>query len=906
MPWRTAIAAGSAAVLSVPLIVLGGDAVRLLAVACLLASLSFLVSGWPSALWRRLPEWAREAAGPLALIVICGVLYAPLLVGRFPVNHDHPVFLMQAWVTGHELIPSGRLTGFAPTLFAGYPANSLYPMGTSLLVCLVKALSLGLFSWETAYTWALFLSVVAYPLSLYLLARRMGGRLAALAAGVLGIVDRGAWFQGGWDFNLNWGVWSMGTACSLTLVSVALFDKLVRAPGRHTLIGAALAIGGSILFHPMAVAFLGVLLPLYLLCLALFARPGHPVLWLPRAAGALLLGVGLSLFWLLPFVARAEFYEPLAAAWRPFEDNVRGLLGGNLLLAMSPLLLAGGVAGLAFCSLRRNLLSVVWLAGAALLLFVASNTFLLAFDALKKFPALAQLQPERFTYLVRAAMLLGSGLLIELLARQASPDPTRPGGVRLALRRAFVALVLAPFVVFGHRAAPFEHFAPTRPLAYASESALYRDLRQAADYLNTLPRPSLGRIALVAPTHEHLLLALPVYTGLPVFKVGFTPEDNYRLKFESRDPAVWRALGVSHALSLGPLGGPEVELERQFGALRLYRFLPFTREIVAVRGTGRAEVLRDEPEALDVRIDGAGPDSLLFVAKGRYALWRAELDGRPVEIRGAVVGDSPPVFMEIPVSDGVLRLRYRAGAPEWIGGIASSLAWLLLAGLFLLGAIPRLRALLGSWPARLRAPLAAGATLGGLLCAAVAALWFVLRLALPAPSPIPGSRVIEDLARRLPRARAELVEAGRALPCAAFDGRKIQCPGPEWNFAGEVILGADHVLRQCIWLHPVQGARFVLRFPEVELGQALQGFMGLADMVVEPPSNHDVTLRVAVEDGPEQSFVCPSRRGWNHWRLPTPGLAGQRRTVTISSEAAFTGQRHFCFTAFSTIPIEAP
>lgn len=906
MSWRTTIAAGSAAALSVPAIVLGSDAVRLLAMTCLLAALMFLVSGWPAALWRRLPEWAREAAGPLLLIVACGVLYAPLLAGDFPVNHDHPVFLMQAWVTGHELIPRGQLTGFSDTLFAGYPANSLYPMGTSLLVCLVKALSLGLFSWETAYTWALFLSVVAYPLSLYVLGRRMGGRLAALAAGVFGIVDRGAWFQGGWDFNLNWGVWSMGTACSLTLLSLALLDKLVRAPGRHTLIGTALAVGGAILFHPMAVAFLGVLIPLYLTCLSLFARPGHPVLWLPRATGALLLGVGLSLFWLLPFVARSEFYEPLAAAWRPFEDNVRGLLGGNLLLAMSPLLLAGGAFGLLFASLRRNLLGRVWLAAAALLLFFASNTFLLAFDALKKFPALAQLQPERFTYLVRAAMLLGSGLLIELLARQASPDPTRPGGVRLALRRALVALVVAPFVVFGPRAAPFEHFAPTRPLSYASESSLYRDLRLAAEFLNELPRQSLGRIALVAPTHEHLLLSLPVYTGLPVFKVGFTPEDNYRLKFESRDPAVWRVLGVSHALSMGPLGGPEVELARQFGALRLYRFLPFEREVAAVRGPGRAEVLQDEPEALDVRISGAGPDTRLFVARGRYALWRAELDGRPVEIRGASVGDSPPVFMEIPVSDGVLRLRYRAGAPEWIGGIASWLAWLSLAGIFLFGTFSRLRALLGRWPARLREPLNAVATLGSLSCGAVAVGWFLLRLALPAPSPIPGRCVVEDLAKRLPRARAELVETGRALPCAAFDGRRIQCPGPEWNFAGEVILGADHVLRQCIWLHPVQGARFVLRFPEVELGEALEGFMGLADMVVEPPSNHDVTLHVAVEGGPEQSFVCPSRRGWQHWRLPTPGMNGRRGVVTISSEAAFTGQRHFCFTALSTISGEAP
>jgi hypothetical protein len=439
-------------------------------------------------------------------------------------------------------------------------------------------------------------------------------------------------------------------------------------------------------------------------------------------------------------------------------------------------------------------------------------------------------------------------------------------------------------------------------------SNLYRVAAQErlAERLTALDREELGRIALVAPTHEHLLLLLPVYTGLPVFKVGFTPEDNYRLKFESRDPRVWRALGVSHALSLGPLGGPEVELEGQFGALRLYRFLPFERRATLVRGPGRAEVLRDEPEALDVRIEGAGPDSRLFVARGRYALWRAELDGRPVEIAGAAVGDSPPVFMEIPVSDGVLRLRYRAGAPEWLGGVLSALAWLALLGALLFKTVPRWREGLARALARWRAPMAAVATAGSLLLAALGGAWLALRLLLPAPSPIPGRRVVEDLADRLPRARAELVESGRTLPCAPFDGRKIQCPGPEWNFAGEVILGVDHVLRQCIWLHPVQGARFTVRFPDVELGEALEGFMGLADTVVEPPSSHDVILRVAVAGGPEASFRCPSRRGYFPWRLPTPGMAGRRAEVSISSEAAFTGQRHFCFRALSTVPGETP
>jgi hypothetical protein len=201
-------------------------------------------------------------------------------------------------------------------------------------------------------------------------------------------------------------------------------------------------------------------------------------------------------------------------------------------------------------------------------------------------------------------------------------------------------------------------------------------------------------------------------------------------------------------------------------------------------------------------------------------------------------------------------------------------------------------------------PLCDGVTLITLAGAALLAGAVLLRLFLPAPSPFPGRQVVAEVARMLPSARAEVLDARRSLPCDPFDGSRLQCPGPEWNFAGEVILGADHMLRQCIWLHPIQGAKLTLHFDDVPLGEALEGFFGMADAVVDPPSPHGTRLHVLLDGQPLQTFDCPTRRGWFPWKIDTPGRTGTRGRVTFQSEAGFTGRRHFCFTGFSTRPTE--
>ena len=381
---------------------------------------------------------------------------------------------------------------------------------------------------------------------------------------------------------------------------------------------------------------------------------------------------------------------------------------------------------------------------------------------------------------------------------------------------------------------------------------------------------------------------------------GFSTRVPLSCLVTSSDPEVWRAAGVSHLLSVGPWPRPGLVELRRFGGLVLYRFADFSPAPAWLEGPGRLRILEQRPELLRLQIEGTQPDSRLYVRRARYGLWRASSDGRPVEITGASVGDSPAVFMSLAARDGELVIEFTAGAGEWLGGLASLLG--LLAALLLL--VNGLRpSWLGGLPSRLAPlarPLRAGTTLATLALVLLLSIYLIVRLSLPAPPDFSGRRVVADLSRQLAGASAEVVRPGGKSPCQPFDGRRIKCPGPEWNYAGRTIIGADHLLRQCVWLHPIQGAEFVLHFDGVELGDRLEGFFGMDDAVVEPPSSHDVQFTVYLDGQRLEQLDCPSRRGWFHWRVDTPGRRGSRGRVSVSSAARFTGRRHFCFTAYTT------
>jgi len=895
-------------------------------------------------------SWLAELAGPALLLALCIFFYGRLLLGDIPVNHDHPVFLFRAWHTAWLLGHQGSALGYSPFMFVGLPANGLYPLGVDFLVIGVKLLGLWLISWETAYAWALFIFILLGTGSLYALGRAAGGRVCGTLAGALWLLDRGAWFQGGWSFSLDWGVWSMGLSAALSTWAVYFFWKMIYQPGRRWFLLGAAAVGGAVLSHPMAVAILGLALPLLVICEGLRESPGGFSGWLPRATGAGLLGLGLCAFWLVPFVARREWFEPLGYHWTDYPEMVRRFWEGKLFEDTAPLVLMGGALGLLWAAGRRIPFGFFFLITSGIFLYIASDSFFLDVGALEKFPSLANLQTERFAYFIRVGLLLGLSLALTLPWRDKEEVAGARPCLRLATRRfraealklwaasptraapsensalnfevknstsnensakkqisqdkawmrylkvALVGAALGPLLVYLPRVGELPYLTPKEPLQWASKSESYANLKQAAAFINRMDRRQIGRVAVKAYRHDHLMAMFPVLTGLPIFKSGFTPQNNTLYKVESEDPAVWRETGVTHALTEGPMNRPDFTELGRFGRLFLYRIENADPASARLEGPGELSVLEDRPERLVVELRGTSAESRLTIRRARYALWRARINGEPVEILPHNLSDQP-LMMEIAAREGRLELEYRAGFFEWAGGIISLLALLLFVALGLSGlgkAKPYYEKLLHFLAAKSRL-----ITLIILLAAGLMVFAVLVKLLLPAPSHLEGRKVVTDFTKILEGGRAEIVTAGRATPCP-FQGERHACPNHPWIFAGPVVLSADNLIRRCVWLHPVDASEFFLHFDEVELADRLEGYYGMSDEVNYNSDLGPVEFTVYLDGQPAGKFTSPPRRGWSHWEVDTSARRGERARVSFSSKAAFCGKRAFCFTAYIT------
>ena len=147
---------------------------------------------------RGLPPWLAEAAGPLAIILCVVSIFPELATGHFPVSHDHPAHMFNAWLTSDVLLPQGRLHGWSDLWFAGYPANELYGPGGNLWVAAVRYATLKQLSFGATYGLSLLLLLLALPLATYTLGRAWFGKVAGTFAGVLLAVTRGSFAYLGW------------------------------------------------------------------------------------------------------------------------------------------------------------------------------------------------------------------------------------------------------------------------------------------------------------------------------------------------------------------------------------------------------------------------------------------------------------------------------------------------------------------------------------------------------------------------------------------------------------------------------------------------------------------------------------------------------------------------------------
>jgi len=628
--------------------------------------------------WRMLTEhpwWqARRGRLPLVLLLALGVLLlGPLLRGDPPASRDHGIHYFQVHLLVNEMLPSGRLWGWSPSLNNGYPYGESYPVLGYLWMAAAHLLSLGAISLRTSYAWGMaglwmLSAAVAWWLAA-MITRELGldtGRRssaeiagwAGLVAAALWLVDPGGSRQGGWSYLMFHGVWPQLLAATLWAASLGLTWRAFADPRPRRLALAVLALGGSLWAHPFALltaAASAATWAVLVLIVPFWRRDDDPDrrprwhgpwrVWAVVHVGGALLGMG----WLATFLGGADAMGREPVPWTTLADLGAELVQGRLLEGhwayAIPLALVGG----AIVARRGGTLGWAVLGLAVGLLVLASEDVItvLRLDLLVggfenlQFPRYAiPLKPLVF---VLAGVGVG-GALAWAWARSREPAPLALDAAAW-VRRAAAALLLAPLVAT--LVPQLERLVP-RPVA-AIDTLPADELDEAEAELLAALR---AEAALLPPERPLCVAIMRTDMGGGTYPIFTATDAGARLAIDSHIPTVnlehglrrrvlaYASLGVTHVIHDLPVPEKEEELVAtleevgRYGAFTLERFTPPLDRPIRVAelvGRGHVEVLVDEVERLELDVTDIRPGTQLALGRAPHHRWEIALDGEPLE-----------------------------------------------------------------------------------------------------------------------------------------------------------------------------------------------------------------------------------------------------------------------------------
>jgi hypothetical protein len=806
-------------------------------------------------------------------------------LGRAPLSADHTVHLTRIWMWA-DTLSGGQLRGWSPTWFLGTPVGELYPVLGDMLVVGVRVASLGLLDWHQSYAIGLTLAFVIPAWAMLRVGRSLGlGPVPGLVAGALLLVDAGAYREGGWMYTMTFGVWPQHLSTGLTWLGLSELaiacttedDARVR---RH--IGAAaLALGASLLAHPMAM--LGIAIGGPLLVLVVGPRPlSNLRRTIPTALVGGALGVAVAAWWVLPMLQHRAWMASYGWMWQPLRwmaqeaaegrwaQHMPTAVGTTIALGLLALAVAGGRRGRFFGAYAL----VLWL--------FAARDVLWWFRLDQLSEGFTHLQYQRFITAAKPGLWLAAGFAVGGAAHLARlawtrrwPKPSIAGPLAAALGVA--AAGLTGWMAIGTRQTMQEHHVGQVQLTRAPEpgplDVAYPEVAQwLAERWAQREPGEFWRVTVVAPRNTHWFMDLPVLSGVPVYKQGFTPGDNFVHKPESARVEVLDAALVRYVIA-PPRRGGRGGVVADFGDLRIIeRPDAGQRPLAWLDGDGTVEVLEvaDDGTPTRIRVTGTDGRTRLTLAVSGYPRWHVALDGVPLEgyevpifgdgaiataadrrgteLRGGKAeGDdgTEPTLLAVDVSDGEVTISYRPrGVRDVVAGLVSLLAMALSIALIAPrgrdgGVGPRVTAAMK----RLR-PLGHPAVPLGLL--ALCSVW--------AWSHYAAARHEEDT---------------RAV------GRLLRGP-VRVDGASAGMFKAGMLIRPAVVVDRRRGGPAQIELPQVRLGDALTGWLAIDDDAAKVRRNGSHRVRIEAST-PEGVIVLQPDR-------PVPHQAGLRPIAIDTSQ----------------------
>ena len=242
-----------------------------------------------------------------------------------------------AYLRDH-LLPSGRLSGWAPDWYAGFPAYHFYMVLPSLVIAVASFV----IPYGVAFKLVSVAGLVTLPLAAALFVRLAGMRFPAPAIAAMFtlpfLFDTSFSIYGGNVASTLAGEFAYSISLSLLLVYLGVLLRGLRTGRHRVLAGVLLALVGLTHLIPAIFAVAAT-------AVALAMQPGRrPLRWVVMVGA---LGAALAAFWLLPFWWRRDYYHNID--WVNLSEYWPNLVRGDW-----SWILVGAWAGLLWGILRRQ------------------------------------------------------------------------------------------------------------------------------------------------------------------------------------------------------------------------------------------------------------------------------------------------------------------------------------------------------------------------------------------------------------------------------------------------------------------------------------------------------------------------------------------------------------------------
>ncbi len=640
----------------------------------------------------------RDSLFPLALLVAYGLAFGMAALGASPLGFDdHPGQLYRLW---HVVTRGPAPWAWNPDWWAGYPELQFYPPGFPYAGALLQRASVNALSVSAAYQALVWIAYLAPGLTAFLALARLlrSGWLALPGAFVALTLSAGT--TSGVEGGVHIGMIGARLAWALIPLLLLLLVPWIEED-RQLPSSAALLVAAILLTHPAAMPA-----AVTLIAVGALVRPPRG----PRLGSALValgLATAMTAFWALPLVLRLEHTRALAWGDPP---GVGGGFGASLaLLALLGLARARGAGRRAF---------VVALFPWAMALVTLVDRFALEPLGVRWLPANRVADGAWIAFILAAGLgWSGARGTNGHTARRADAEPRS----RFRRREVLIGLTGVLLVVLvSLRPGTFTLW--PRAADWPSLRSVERGLR-LGDLWTALREAPPGRVLFVrsavplvygAPggtqryrPHTHVTALAPVFAGRVIVHGTFThpspiaaliyrgdagPGPITRLAeqldgrslfgrpLESLDPETFNGyaerLGISVVVALDEDAPRLRALDDNRVFAKRASPAPF---LIYVRREAVALPRAVAPGRWTITLP-ADRDGWVSARTAYYPLWRARVQGEPLETRRGDLGDLE-VRLSGSGSPRAVDLAYGAGTPEIAGIVVSvvgGVVWLVL------------------------------------------------------------------------------------------------------------------------------------------------------------------------------------------------------------------------------------